>query len=447
LRENDHGFRHFSIQIAIFRARLHISRISKRWGRVLASPEKWRIPVDKADTQVVIVGGGPAGALLSYLFSSRGIETILVERQSDFSREFRGEILMPSGIRALESAGFSLDQVATAVPDSFEAFLNGRRFLSIDADDLPDMRPTAVSQPELLESLILLAEKTGHFELRRGHTVRGVTRIEGGGVALRLSSAGSDREQHLRAPFVIGADGRSSIIRKRLAPMVNKRANPLDVVWFKVPYPESWPNSRARFELGKGHLLLAARSPDGLLQVAWVILKGTFGELRSHGIEEWTAKMADHVDPELATHLLKYRESLGRPFLLDVVTDRVVGWSSPDILLIGDAAHTMSPVGGQGLNLALRDAIVTANELVPAFRKGRDLDAAAMNVEAIRGPEIDQIQSLAAIPPKIAMGRTPLHGFARFLIARVAGSSFGRARGSRIGSMFLDGVSKVELTV
>jgi 2-polyprenyl-6-methoxyphenol hydroxylase-like FAD-dependent oxidoreductase len=403
--------------------------------------------MENSDAQVVIVGGGPAGALLSYLFSSRGIETILVERQSDFSREFRGEILMPSGIRALQDAGFSLDHVATSVPDSFEGFLNGKRFVSIETDDLDEIRPTAVSQPELLEALVSLAEKTGHFELRRGHTVRGLTRNESGGLDLRLSSAGSDHEISMRAPYLIGADGRSSIVRKRLDPVVNTRANPLDVVWFKVPYPETWPDSRARFELGKGHLLIAVRSPDGLLQVAWVILKGTFGELKSNGIEEWVTKMCDHADPELAAHLLRCRESLSRPFLLDVATDRVVGWSSQDTLLIGDAAHVMSPVGGQGLNLALRDAIVTANELIPAFQKGGDVNAAAMNVETLRGPEIDQIQSLAAIPPKIAMGRTPLHGLARFVITRVAGSSFGQARGARVASMFLDGVTKVELTI
>jgi 2-polyprenyl-6-methoxyphenol hydroxylase-like FAD-dependent oxidoreductase len=317
----------------------------------------------------------------------------------------------------------------------------------IEGNDIDEIRPTAVSQPELLESLVSLAEKTGRFEFRRGHTVRGLTRKDAGGFDLRLSSAGSNHEQTLRAPFVIGADGRSSIIRKRLGPEVRKRANPLDIVWFKAPYPPNWPDTRVRFELGRGHLLIAVRSPDGLLQVAWVILKGSFGELRSRGVDEWVAKMSEHVDPELSAHLLECRENLSRPFLLDVVTDRVVGWSMPDALLIGDAAHIMSPVGGQGLNLALRDAIVTANELVPAFRNGGDLNAAAKNVEALRGPEIDRIQSLAAIPPRIAMGRTSLHGLARFAITRVAGSSFGRTRGARITSLFFDGVTKVELTV
>jgi len=218
-------------------------------------------------------------------------------------------------------------------------------------------------------------------------------------------------------------------------------------VWFKMPYPEAWKNSRAFFELGKGHLLIAVRSPDKLLQVAWVILKGTFGEFRSRGINEWVDTMCDHTDSELAAHLGKFRDQLSRPFLLDAATDRVVGWASPGVLLIGDAAHTMSPVGGQGINLALRDAIVAANQLVPALRKGDNPNAAAARVEVLRGPEIDRIQSLAAIPPRIAMGRSHFHALARYAITRLAGSSLARARGGAITSIFLDGVTEVKLTV
>jgi len=399
------------------------------------------------DAQVVVVGAGPAGALLSYLLSSRGIETILVERQSDFAREFRGEVLMPSGIRALGEAGFSLDQVSTSVPEIFEGYLNHRRFIRIETDAPDTIRPTAVSQPELLEGLVAMAEKSGAFALRRGHAVRGVSREQDGRVSLRLAASGSDHEQIIKAPFVIGADGRSSIIRKRLEPPVQTTSSPLDVVWFKMPYPETWKNSRAFFELGKGHLLIALRSPDKLLQVAWVILKGTFGELRSRGIDEWVDTMCEHADPELAEHLGRYRDQLTRPFLLDAVTDRVVGWASPGALLIGDAAHTMSPVGGQGLNLALRDAIVAANQLVPALRKGDDPNLAAARVEALRGPEIDRIQSLAAIPPRIALGRSHFHALARYAITRLAGSRLGRTRGGAIASIFLDGVTEVELTI
>jgi 2-polyprenyl-6-methoxyphenol hydroxylase-like FAD-dependent oxidoreductase len=299
----------------------------------------------------------------------------------------------------------------------------------------------------MLEALVALSDETGAFQLRRGSTVRGLVRGDDGAISLRLATTGSDHEETIRVPFVIGADGRSSIVRKRLGRPVREKSVPLDIVWFKLPYPESWNDSRFRFELGSGHLLIAIRAPDGLLQIAWVILKGSYGELRARGIDEWIETMSRHADPELADHLNQNRDRFSRPFLLDAVTDRVLGWSTPNALLIGDAAHTMSPVGAQGLNLALRDAIVTANVLVPAFRGNANLDQAAAQVEALRGPEIDRIQRLAAFPPRLVMGRTRLHDAARRLIPRLANSRFARASAGRLASIFLDGVTTVQLTV
>jgi len=399
------------------------------------------------DARVAIVGAGPAGALLAYLLSSRGIETLFIERQSDFSREFRGEILMPSGIRALHEAGFPLGKVSTNTPDTLEGYLIGRCFLAFESSELGPVRPTAVSQPEMLEALVTLAEGTGAFQLRRGTTVRALERDRDGMVSLRVAVSKSDQEETLRVPFVIGADGRSSIVRKQLDHPVRKRSTPLDIVWFKVPYPDAWKNSRFRFELGNGHLLIAVRAPDGLLQVAWVILKGTYGELRERGISDWIDAMSSHADPELGAHLLENRDRFSRPFLLDTVTDRVIGWSTPSTLLIGDAAHTMSPVGAQGLNLALRDAIIAANVLVPAFRGHGDPNEAASRVEGLRGPEIDRIQRIAAVPPRLVMGQTVLHEAVRRGVALLAGSRVTLAVARRAAAIFLDGVSHVRLTV
>ncbi len=399
------------------------------------------------DARIAIVGAGPAGALLSYLLSSRGIETLLIERQTDFSREFRGEILMPSGIRALGEAGFPLDDVATRVPEILSGYLNRKPFITIDSARFGDLAPTAVSQPELLESLVARAAKTGSFELRRGHSVRGLSRDSDGSFSVRLAVSGRDHEETIRVPYLIGADGRSSIVRRRLDHRVRERKNPLDVVWFKMPFPTTWKETHLRFEIGHGHLLIAVPSPDGLLQVAWVIPKGSYGALKKRGIEQWIDAMSDHADPELAAHLRAHRNDFSRPFLLDVITDRVAGWAKPNSLLIGDAAHTMSPVGGQGLNLALRDAIVAANLLVPAIREGRNIDEAAAGVETLRGPEIDRIQMLAAIPPRIMMGRTVMHGLASRVIARLAGTRLAQLGGGGIASSFLDGVTDVHLSV
>jgi 2-polyprenyl-6-methoxyphenol hydroxylase-like FAD-dependent oxidoreductase len=73
---------------------------------------------------------------------------------------------------------------------------------------------------------------------------------------------------------------------------------------------------------------------------------------------------------------------------LSVVCDRLSSWRVPGVLLLGDAAHTMSPVGAQGLNVAIRDAIVAANHLIRAHRAGQPFsDALVVGIEAERRPE------------------------------------------------------------
>ena len=230
------------------------------------------------------------------------------------------------------------------------------------------------------------------------------------------------------------------------APVVSRGAE-IDVVWFQMAYPEAWTRSRALFMPGHGHLMIATATANGLMQIGWVLLKGVYGDLKSRSIDEWVSVMRGQAEPELAAHLADHAHTLTRPFLLNVVSDRVLGWARDRALLIGDAAHTMSPVGGQGLNIALRDAIVAANELVPVLRSGGDFDAAAARVEAIRAPEVDRIQRIQALPPKVVMGRTRLHSGIRRLAARLLSSPFVRSRAAGGASLFLDGVTRVELEV
>ena len=399
------------------------------------------------DHRVTIVGAGPAGALLAWLLSSRGVDTLLVERQTDFAREFRGEILMPSGLRALAEAGVALDAETRLPLSVFEGWMNGRPFFRTTLTEGPGggPPPAAISQPRLLEQLVAMSEATGHFELKRGTMVRRIERTSGGSSVLHVRSAGG--ETKIETGFLIGADGRGAVTRRALEPRVEHRGAMLDVVWFKMAYPADWTPGTGRFVGGRGQLLIAGATADGMLQMGWVILKGAFGELKSRSHDAWVDELRNHADPELADHLGRQGDTVTRPFLLNAVSDRVLGWASPGSLLIGDAAHSMSPVGGQGVNIALRDAIVAANELVPAFSNGGDVDAAAARVEPLRTRELNVIQRMQAMPPRVMLGTRGLHAFARGVASRVLSTSFGRARASRIARLFLDGVTDVELSV
>ena len=159
----------------------------------------------------------------------------------------------------------------------------------------------------------------------------------------------------------------------------------------------------AQVFLGNAHFTIVFPSYDDRLQVGWIIRKGSFGDLYRRGVPEWIDEMAGHVAPELGDHLRRQVEHISHPFLLNVICGNLERWSEPGLLLLGDAAHPMSPVGGQGINLALRDALVAANHLVPLLRGQPTpgaLDMAAVAIAQERLPEIVRIQRVQQLPPR-----------------------------------------------
>ncbi len=357
----------------------------------------------------VVVGAGPAGALLAYLLARRGVPVKLLERQTDFSREFRGEILMPSGIAALHEAG--LRQPLDALPNlsfrTVELFRGARRVVAIPIDGF-DPPPRVAPQPAMLEMIVAEAAKFPGFKLERGVTVRDLIYEKDRVMGVRADTLEGPRD--FRGDFVIACDGRASAIRKRAALPEDRIMQGFDVVWGHVA-GHFLDGRTARGYIGSGHLLILYPSPEGHMQIGWVIDKGTFGDIKKMGADGWINELAPHVSPDLRNFLVANKTGLAHPFLLDVICDRLREWTAPGLLLIGDAAHPMSPVGGQGINVALRDAVVTANHLGRALIMRSDeatLDFAARNIQAERWPEITTIQDMQQIAPRFVASNSLL---------------------------------------
>ncbi len=355
---------------------------------------------------VIIVGGGPAGAALAYLLASRALQVTLIERQSDFAREFRGEVLMPSGQAVFDELGLreAFDALPHSEPRRAELHPGLRHRISVDFGEDLQGGPRIVSQPAMLEMLVERASAFPNFEFHRGVQVSDVLHEGERACGVKL---GDGRE--IRGDLVVGADGRGSLVRRKSGLDAPHDSEIFDIVWFKVPYPEflAARGKPVQGYFGRGHLAINFPSPEGdALQVAWVIRKGTFGELRRQGVEAWVREMAGHVRPELGDHLRQHADRLDRPFVLDVVCYLLPEWWKPGVVLVGDACHPMSPVGGQGINIALRDIVVLANHLVPVLRAGDDAEAVDTALEAYtreRSPEVETVQGFQRAAPKVLL--------------------------------------------
>ncbi len=342
---------------------------------------------------VAIVGAGPAGASLALLLVERGIAVTLLEASRSFERQFRGEGLMPSGLEALDQIGLTplLSQLPSRPLTGWSFQLDGRELFRVDEPLGDDHRPcTLVSQPELLAALVSRARRCPGFTWRPGETVRGPIVVNGrvGGVQL-----GDGRVVY--ASLVVGSDGRSSPLRQRAGLILEKSGSPIDLLWFRLPaHPRFETDNVFTMLLGEGgacSVFHGARA--GELHLGWVVAAG---ERIERSGAEWSEAFAALAPGWLADHIRANAAAISAPLPLSVQVGCSPRWYRPGLLLLGDAAHPMSPIRAQGINMALRDAIVAANQLVPALRSGSEaaIDAALARVQAERAPEIHAAQTL-----------------------------------------------------
>jgi 2-polyprenyl-6-methoxyphenol hydroxylase-like FAD-dependent oxidoreductase len=349
--------------------------------------------------RVLIAGAGPAGMALAYLLARRGVGVTVLETHLDFGRVFRGEGLQRSGIDAFRQMGLGeqFDRLPHSELAIIEMYSEGRLLVRTDAARFGRRQTRVVPQPAVLQMLADEASQFAGFRLEVGVTLRDLLRENGRVVGARAGAADGPREY--RADLVVGADGRHAATRKHSGlPDLSGSQEAYDILWLKLPdfagYPDRATLLMARSANRAG---LAFPLADGQLQVGLVIPKGDFAALRTRGVGDWTEDLIGAFPAFLADHLRAHRELVAGATLLNVVCGRLTEWTTPGLLLLGDAAHPMSPVGGQGVNIALRDALVAANHLVPALTAGGDptaIDAAARRVRDERWPEIVAVQQM-----------------------------------------------------
>ena len=322
------------------------------------------MPLDgpqQIETRCCITGGGPAGMMLGFLLARAGVPVVVLEKHADFFRDFRGDTIHPSTLEIIYELGLIEEFLKRPHQEVREVGGQiGDEFIPLaDLTHLPTHCKFLGLMPQW-DFLDFIKEQAAHYPAFHLIMEAEVTElIEEGNTIVGVKAKTPDRDIEVRATLVVGADGRRSIVRERAGLQIESLGAPIDVLWFRVSRQPGDPGQvLGRFVPGR---ILVMLNRDEYWQCAFVIRKGAFEEIKRRGLEAFRADITS------AAPFLKDRVSELTDWepikLLTVLVDRLRKWYRPGLLCIGDAAHAMSPVGGVGINLAIQDAVATANIL------------------------------------------------------------------------------------
>jgi 2-polyprenyl-6-methoxyphenol hydroxylase-like FAD-dependent oxidoreductase len=331
------------------------------------------------ETRCVIVGAGPAGLVLGLLLARGGVPVTVLEAHPDFDREFRGDTVHPPTLELLAQLGLA-DRLHQLPHGKLRALRVRTKSATITLADLGRLRTPfpyvmMIPQAKLLELLAEEARRLPDFRLVMQANVQRLVEADGAVRGVRFRDR-ENRWHEVRANLTVAADGRFSKLRHLAGIEPVKTAPPMDVVWFRLPRRPGDPAESADLYLAGGRFAIVLdRGEDW--QIGYIILKGSFAAIRSEGIAALRTGLAELV-PWLADRVDQLHD-WKQVAVLNVESSRVERWYKPGLLLLGDAAHVMSPVGGVGINVAIQDAVAAANELTGPLRRGavteRDLAA------------------------------------------------------------------------
>ena len=320
-------------------------------------------------TTCCIVGGGPAGAMLALLLARKGVPVLLLEAHMDFDREFRGDTIHPAIMNIMDELGLAdrLLQIRHTKlrKGSFQTGTDTVEFINFSRLKTKYPYVTVMAQSQFLDFLTEEAKQYPSFQMALGAQVDEL--IEEDQQIRGVRYHGQDGWYEVRATLTVGADGRFSRIRRLAGFEPVKTSPPMDVLWFRLPRKESDPVEGLGGRFSNGIILVLINRFD-YWQIGYVIPKGNYQHIRNAGMEH-LRQLIVQAEPEFADRVDELQE-WKQISVLSVESSRLTRWYRPGLLLIGDAAHVMSPIGGVGINYAIQDAVATANLLTDNLKFG-----------------------------------------------------------------------------
>ncbi|PYS57777.1 MAG: hypothetical protein DMF74_25165 [Acidobacteria bacterium] len=352
------------------------------------------VPLDRStqvNTRCCIAGGGPAGMMLGFLLARAGVDVVVLEKHKDFLRDFRGDTVHPSTLEVMHELGILEDFLK--LPHQEAPRLGGQIgdefVILVDFSHLPTKCKfiALVPQWDFLDFLAEQGKRYPTFNLKMEAEVIDLLKEEGKVVGIKAKTPEGPLE--VRADLTVGADGRSSIVRDQAELKVNEFGAPMDVLWFRLSRrPDDGEQTLGRIVKGK---MMVTLNRGDYWQCAYLIRKGDYEHIKERGLDAFRKDivsvapfMRDRVDE------LKDWEPIK---LLTVKVDRLHKWYRPGLLIIGDAAHAMSPIGGVGINLAIQDAVAAANIL-----------AERLSRQTVSVADLQRVQLRREFPTRLTQG-------------------------------------------
>ena len=353
--------------------------------------------------------------MLGLFLAKRGVDVLVLEGHEDFEREFRGEVLQPSTSHLLDELG--LLEYVLAQPHSLlevgKIRLNGREVGRFEFKRIAPRYPYAIwkPQPIFLAALRRKAEAFPSFKCWMGAKATKLVEEDGKVVGVAgLRHGRADFE--VRADVVVAADGRYSALTRLSGLEAEYEHHDFDIIWFTIEQPPGW-TSTFYVSLGDVRGLMLPKYPHHV-QAGLVLPTGEWKRWREEGVAVVAERVRrfDSIFSDFADSLRDFK-----PFFpLEGIIRLMREWSRDGLLLIGDAAHTMSPAGAIGVNVAIATAAVAAQVLYPHFGHGPIAHEVLQEVRRLREADVRTLHRLQLGAQGVLLGQGSRNPLTKWLV-------------------------------
>ncbi|MFA9557763.1 FAD-dependent monooxygenase [Evansella sp. AB-rgal1] len=365
-------------------------------------------------TDVCVIGSGPGGMLLSLLLLKEGFQVVLVDRQTDFSREFRGEFIQPGALQLMKHLGIleAIEQRSETI-QRYQILDHNKVLLSLTFNEISDQFQAGlnVSQAHVLPLMLSECQKYEGFVFKSGYSSSKLIETNGEVKGITIKSNDGDSID-VQTKLVVGADGRASHIRKLAGFPVHKHEFNMDILWTKIPKPATWEEKIEVRIHEAGYLVLMPSYPNKL-QLGIDMPKGGLKTFKNHSLEKTVENLVKAI-PEAKDELTETITSWSVFQPLSVTGALATTWCKGGLVLIGDAAHTIGPIAGQGITQAMKDAVLLKGLIKDQLLSGDIVsEQVLLQFQKLRFDEVKGLYKLQSTQEKLLMAKTPSGKFFR----------------------------------